>query len=113
MRLGIRRKLIGTLMLVGLFPLVMSLVVILGGGAALKLKEIRDKYEETAARCAEQTNDVLIHEELEKLLLLSRLGAVTDFVRARNALVPATRPVPQPTEQDLSLNKAWPTLNET
>ena len=114
MRLGIRRKLIGTLMLVGLFPLVMSLVVILGKcGAAIKLREIREKYEDTATRCAEQTNDVLIHEEMEKLLLISQLPPVVDFVRAHNVAPPTTGPAPKPTPEDTALDKAWPTFAES
>ena len=54
MRLGIRRKLIGTFMLVGLFPLAMSLIVILGGGAALQLRNIRTSYENAATDCGNQ-----------------------------------------------------------
>src|SRR4051812_33791832 len=85
MRLGIRRKLIGTLMLVGLFPLVMSLVVILGGGAAIRIEEISEKYRDTAAKCSDQIADGLLHEELEKLVLISRLEPVKQFVRSHNA----------------------------
>ena len=60
MRLGIRRKLIGTLILVGLFPLAMSLVVILGGGAAMQLSRIRSNFEQVAASCSKDISTRLL-----------------------------------------------------
>ena len=118
MRLGIRRKLIGTLILVGLFPLVMSLVVILGGGAAIQLNRIRGSYEDTAANCAEHISDTLLHEEFEKLALISRLPPIVDYVRSQNvAPLPAPGaggvggvPIPQASPADIALDKQWPGL---
>ena len=56
MRLGIRRKLIATLILVGLLPLALSLVVVLGGGAVVQLSRIRasDSAGEIGLNCALQ-----------------------------------------------------------
>lgn len=113
MRLGIRRKLIGTLMLVGLIPLAVSLVVILGGGAAIQLKRIHVTYEDTASNCAEHISDALIHEEYEKLLLITHLPPLLSFAREHNPgpLPPAGgAPVPSPTPQDRELDRQWPTL---
>ena len=114
MRLGIRRKLIGTLMLVGLFPLAMSLIFILGGGAVVQLKQIRSKYQDTAAKCAEEISDVLLHEELEKLLLESRLPPMETFARTRST-TPAFpgAPIPLPSAEATRLDKLWSSLKET
>ena len=113
MRLGIRRKLIGTLMLVGLLPLAVSLVVILGGGAAIQLSRIHGTYEDTAASCAEHISDALIHEEYEKLLLLTRLPSVLNFARQHSPNPPdptGGAPIPAATAEDQRLDKIWPTL---
>lgn len=86
MRLGIRRKLIGTLMLVGLFPLIMSLVVILGGGAALQLSRIRSNYEGVASRCAYELANT-VQNEIEKITLLARLSKTVEFFKERSVVV--------------------------
>jgi signal transduction histidine kinase len=121
MRLGIRRKLIGTLILVGLFPLVMSLIVILCGGAAIQLRRISGTYEDTAASCAEHISDALLHEEFEKLLLIAKLPRTVEFVRGYNrtpALPPdavgsAGLPVPLRGPDAEKLDQRWPTLKPT
>ncbi len=80
MRLGIRRKLIGTLMLVGLLPLGISLLIILIGVAAMRIHSIRNEYEKEAARTAHALA-IRITSELEKLSLISRMPAVVEFAR--------------------------------
>lgn len=110
MRLGIRRKLIGTLMLVGLLPLVISLAVILLGGAAIQLREIRGRYEDTSAICADQISNTILHEEMEKLVMVTRLPRVEDFVRQHSAPAPADGAIPQPTAEDTALDRRWPAL---
>ncbi len=120
MRLGIRRKLIGTLILVGLFPLVMSLIVILGGGAAMQLSRIRTTYEDIAADCSYQITS-RIRSELGNTLLLSRLPHTLEFVREKNRRrtlqgVPATMPgisIPQPNDAANELDRKWPGLSPT
>lgn len=113
MRLGIRRKLIGTLILVGLFPLALSLIVILGGGAAIQLKEIRARYEDTADMCADQLANTLLHEEIEKLLMVSRLPRVDAYVRDHNPGGPADGSVPVASARDKELDQRWATLKDT
>ncbi|HVT80642.1 MAG TPA: HAMP domain-containing sensor histidine kinase [Phycisphaerae bacterium] len=113
MRLGIRRKLIGTLILVGLFPLVISLVVILGGGAAIQLREIRARYEDTAAMCSDHISDTLLHEEIEKLLMVSRLPRVDAYVRSQNNGTLGPGPVPARSAQDDEMDQRWAALKET
>ncbi len=114
MRLGIRRKLIGTLMLVGLFPLAISLVVVLGGGAAIQLNRIRGSYEDTAAACAEHISDALLYEELEKLVEVTEMPQVVAYVRSHNKSLPkAGDPVPLRGPADELLDNRWPSLNVT
>lgn len=114
MRLGIRRKLIGTLMLVGLFPLVMSLVVILGGGAVIQLRELRGRYDDTASMCADQIANRVIHEELEKLVMTTRLPEMAEFVRTHaHTDAASTGSLPPYTPQAQALDQQWPDLPET
>ncbi len=113
MRLGIRRKLIGTLMLVGLLPLVISLVVILAGGAVIRFRGIRDLYEDTAALCADRITNTLLHEELERLVMITRLPRVDAYVQEHSAPAPADGALPVPSDEDKALDKKWPTLPVT
>ena len=115
MRLGIRRKLIGTLMLVGLFPLAMSLIVILGGGAALQLRTIRSSYENAATDCANQMTSSA-REEIDKLTLLSRLPLMVEFIRKQSDTAGRPTPgaiVPSPLPSDTALDTAWKDLKPT
>jgi two-component system sensor histidine kinase BaeS len=115
MRLGIRRKLIGTLMLVGLIPLVMSLTVILGGGAVMQMTRIRNNYESVASTCAERIADTLMRDELKALTLAARDPATVEYVREQNKQRKAAGPVvfekggvfPAPSETDNELDRRW------
>jgi signal transduction histidine kinase len=113
MRLGIRRKLIGTLMLVGLLPLVISLVVILAGGAAIRFRVMRDLYDDTATMCADRISNALLHEELERLVMITRLPRVDAYVQEHSAPATTDSALPQPTAADKALDEKWPTLPET
>jgi signal transduction histidine kinase len=84
MRLGIRRKLIGTLILVGLFPLALSLIIILVGGAAMRLTSIKNDYEHLAYDCSSQIASS-IKREVDQLALVSRLSTVATFAKDQNA----------------------------
>jgi two-component system sensor histidine kinase BaeS len=116
MRLGIRRKLIGTLMLVGLIPLVMSLTVILGGGAVMQMTRIRNNYEAVASTCAERIADTLMRDELKALTLAARDPQTIQYVREQNKLRKAAGPVtfekggtfPAATDRDNDLDRRWP-----
>ena len=92
MRLGIRRKLIGTLILVGLFPLAMSLVVILGGGAAMQISRIRNSYEEIAQQCSKDIATKLLDVELDRLAFVSNAPRMQDYLRAHAHQSTATQP---------------------
>ena len=111
MRLGIRRKLIGTLVLVGLLPLVISLAVILAGGAVIRFRAIRDLYEDTATMCAARISDVLLHEELERLVLIARLPRVSAYVQEHSGAADGALPVP--TAGDQALDQRWAGLAES
>lgn len=116
MRLGIRRKLIGTLMLVGLFPLAMSLVVVLGGGATFQLNKIRDSYVDAAATSAARISSALLKEELEKLVLVSRFPRLVAYVRAQNKGSlpnPGGTPVPVRGPPDEQMDGRWASLTES
>jgi signal transduction histidine kinase len=119
MRLGIRRKLIGTLILVGLFPLAMSLVVVLGGGAAIQINKIRTSYEDAATDCADRISST-VREETEKLLVLSHFPRMISYVEDRNREHALANPGevlgesgPKPTAQALELDKIWAGLPDT
>lgn len=115
MRLGIRRKLIGTLMLVGLFPLAMSLVVILGGGAALQLRTIRSSYENEAAYCAIQITSGA-YEEIDKLVRLAALPLMVDYLRQQSDEAGRPRPgavIPSLSPHDTAWDAKWPSLKPT
>ena len=110
MRLGIRRKLIGTLMLVGLLPLVLSLVVILVGGATTTLKEIRGRYEDTATMCADDISATILHDELEKVVMVARLPRVDAYVKEKSTPLLAGGAVPMASPEDLARDNRWPGL---
>ncbi|MCL2647831.1 MAG: ATP-binding protein [Phycisphaerales bacterium] len=118
MRPGIRRKLIGMLMLVGLLPLGLSLVVILVGGAVMQLSQIRTNYKAVASLCADRVTDSLLRDEIKSLMLASREPALIAFLRDQNARRAAMGPLetlpgtnlPAPTARDTQLNQQWPTL---
>ena len=100
MRLGIRRKLIGTLILVGLFPLAMSLTVILGGGAATQISRIRNNYEVVAANCSDRIADTILRDELKTLTLIARSPVLMVYLREHNRLRTLARLSPD-TLQDI------------
>ena len=83
---GHSAQLIGTLMLVGLIPLAMSLIVILGGGAAMQLSRIRNNYESVAASCADRIADTLLRDELKGLTLAAHDPNTVAYVREQNRL---------------------------
>ncbi len=119
MRLGIRRKLIGTLILVGLFPLAMSLVVVLGGGAGIQINKIRTSYEDTAADCADRISGS-VRDEIEKLMMLSRFPRMIGYVEERNHEHVLANPgevldesAPKPTAASIELDRLWPSLPQT
>ncbi len=119
MRLGIRRKLIGTLILVGLLPLAMSLILVLGGGAWIQLNKIRSSYEDSASDCADRISGIL-RDEVEKLTILSRFPRIVDYVEARNHEHALANPgqvlgetAPLPVAAATDMDRLWPSLSDT
>jgi two-component system sensor histidine kinase BaeS len=116
MRLSIRRKLIGTLMLVGLLPLALSLVVILGGGATMRLHSIRNEYELKAADTANQITDILTLE-IEELQFHAQLPQARNLAQEqtlidaqRRGVTPYPTQISHPDAFSTDLDKRWPSL---
>ncbi|HUO08227.1 MAG TPA: ATP-binding protein [Phycisphaerae bacterium] len=115
MGLGIRRKLIGTLILVGLFPLAMSLIVILVGGAAMQLSRIRNSYEQVAAACSKDISTRLLDVELDRLEFVGTGPQVMDLLRARMSEAPPPLPpatIPSRSAGAADLDARWDSLKE-
>jgi signal transduction histidine kinase len=110
MRLGIRRKLIGTLMLVGLLPLAMSLIVILGGGAAMQLSRIRNSYEENAKSCAKSISTEIFDIELDRLAFIAHSPRFLTFLRLHNTVPPTSTGMPTKTDHDRQIDQGWAAL---
>ncbi len=119
LRLGIRRKVIGTLILVGLFPLALSLVIILMGGAAMRLTSIKNDYQHMANDSSHQIVAAL-KRQVDQIRLVARLPNEVAFVREQNNLrlrreIATTQgatvvgeSIPSPYAK--ALEKRWPTL---
>ncbi|NNM87434.1 MAG: sensor histidine kinase [Phycisphaerae bacterium] len=111
MRLGIRRKLIGTLILVGLLPLALSLVAILGLGARLRINTIHVSLRARANTYAHEIADRL-QAELDRLYLLAHLPEVVAYTREQDVLA-AGRPggaTTRPGAQTRRIEASWPKL---
>ncbi len=85
MRLTIRRKLMGTLVIVGLLPLTLGLLVILGLGTRMRLKTIHHTYHDVAYSCA-QAISLRLNTEIRRLDFLVHLPSVIRYARKQNAL---------------------------
>ena len=85
MHLGIRRKLIGTLVLVGLLPMMLSLMTILGIGARDRIDTIQNAYTELASACAHAVS-FQFEAEVRRLNLAARLPEVVRFIQRHNSL---------------------------
>ncbi len=111
MRLGIRRKLIGTLVLVGLLPLALSLVAILGLGARLRINTIHVSLRARANTYAHEIADRL-QAELDRLYLLAHLPEVVAYTREQDVLA-AGRPggaTTRPGAGTRHIENIWPKL---
>ncbi len=84
MRLTIRRKIVGTLVMVGLLPLAISLLTIVGLGARTRVETLRHTYGIVAYSCAQAVSQRLA-AELQRLNLFARLPAVVAYVRQQDA----------------------------
>ena len=112
MRLGIRRKLIGTLILVGLLPLALSLVAILGLGARLRINTVHVALRARANTYAHEIADRL-QAELDRLYLLAHLPEVVGYIREQDVLA-ENRPggtATQPGAKTRHIEQIWPSLS--
>lgn len=106
MQFGIRRKLIGTLVLVGLLPMALSLMAILGIGARDRINTVQDAYVELASACAHAISFQL-EAEVRRLSFAATLPEFVRFIQQHNNIRsvaikpaqtrPATRPATGPT----------------
>jgi signal transduction histidine kinase len=94
MQFGIRRKLIGTLVLVGLLPMMLSLMAILGIGARDRINTVQDAYVELASACAHAVS-FQFEAEVRRLDLAAKLPEVVRFIQKNNhiAAAPVNAPV--------------------
>ncbi len=83
MHFGIRRKLIGMLVLVGLLPMALSLMAILGIGARDRINTIQDAYVELASACAHAISFQL-EAEVRRLNFAATLPEVVRFIQKHN-----------------------------
>lgn len=79
MHIGIRRKLIGTLVLVGVLPMMLSLMTILGIGARNRIDAVQDTYIQLASACAHAVSFQL-EAEVRRLKLAATLPEVVHFL---------------------------------
>ena len=115
MGLGIRRKLIGTLILVGLCPRARSLIVLLGGGAAMQLSRIRSSYEQVAGACAKDISTRLLDVELDRLEFVATGPQTRALLMARMGEGAGSSPttVPARSAAAADLDARWPGMKET
>jgi signal transduction histidine kinase len=83
MRLTVRRKLIATLMLVGLLPMVVAMPAIIGIGASLRLELVRRDCLNLAETSAHAIS-LQIGSEVKRVGLLSQLTVVVDYAASKD-----------------------------
>ncbi len=111
MRLGIRNKLVATLVIVGLIPMALSLLTIISLGARTRLTTISRAYDATAA-AAGHAISLRIRMELRRLVLLASLPEVIQYTHEqdkRNA-PPLGQKALQPDALARRIEKSWSTL---
>ncbi len=111
MRLGIRNKLIATLVVVGLIPMGLSLLTIIGLGAKTRLSTIGRAYDATAA-AAGHAISLRIRMELRRLELLASLPEVIQYAHEQNKLnaPPLGGKSQKPDAQDRRIQNEWSSL---
>lgn len=106
MRLGIRAKLVGTLLLAGLLPLALALGVILIGVVELRIHSRGRMHRALAQQQAAHLSTILA-SQVELANLVNALPGTADFLRRANQIPPLPKP-----EID-TIEAAWPTLPDT
>jgi signal transduction histidine kinase len=102
MRLGIRAKLIGTLLLAGLLPLALALGVILIGVVELRIHSRGRMYRALAQQQASHLSTILA-SQVDLANLINQLPGTVEFLRRANEIPPLSQ-----VEID-KIEAAWPT----
>ena len=106
MRLGIRAKLVGTLLLAGLLPLAFALGVILFGAVELRLNTKGQTFRALARQQAGRLSTIL-GSQVELARVINALPGTVDVLREANA-----RPKPSP-EEIQRIESEWLRLGPT
>ena len=106
MRLGIRAKLIGTLLLAGLLPLALALGVMLIGVIELRIHSRGRMHRALAEQQAAHLSTIL-GSQVELANLINELPGTADFLRRANKIPPLSQ-----AEID-KIEAAWPKLPDT
>jgi signal transduction histidine kinase len=104
MRLGIRAKLVGTLLLAGLLPLALALAVILIGVVELRIQSRGRMYRALAQQQARHLSTILA-SQVETANLINGLPGTVNFLQQHNA-----RPPLSPA-RIAEIEAAWPAMN--
>ena len=112
MRLGIRNKLIATLVIVGLIPMALSLLTIIGLGARTRLSTMSRAYDATAA-AAGHAISLRVRMEFRRLVLLASLPEVIQYAHERDKLnaPPIGQKSLHPDAAARKIEKLWPAIN--
>jgi signal transduction histidine kinase len=105
MQLGIRTKLIGTLILAGLFPLLLTLVVVIAGVIQHRTNSIGRSFSRVAQQQAVNLS-VLLSSQIDHIRTISRLPGTAEFLRAANAIPPSDA------GEIAAIEAAWPDLSD-
>ncbi len=110
MRLGIRRKLIGTLVLVGVLPLGLSLLTIMALGARWATQTLQLSCELAAHACASQLS-IQIAGKLDRLALFAKLPGVEAYLRQVNGVAVGPGVLVQPQSHQRLIRAQWERLS--
>jgi signal transduction histidine kinase len=103
MRIGIRAKLVGTLLLAGLLPLALALAVILVGVVELRIQSRGRMYRALAQQQAHHLSTILA-AQVEVANLINALPGTVPFLAEHNRRPPSTD------EQIKQIETLWPRL---
>src|SRR5215207_3192029 len=101
MRLGIRAKLVGTLLLAGLLPLALALGVILFGVVELRVRSQGQMYSALAQQQAGHLSTILL-AQVEWANLINGQPGTREFLAAANRKEPLTK------AQIATIETSWP-----
>lgn len=105
MRLGIRGKLVGTLLLAGLLPLALGLGAILVGVVQLRVQSRGRMHRALAQQQAGHLSSVLA-EQVELVNLVNGMPGTVEFLRKANERPPLTQ------AQIEAIERSWPSLQK-